>query len=229
MLHSARIYIVGPNTLLNQLIGFAVQSELNEEYEIFSNVEWLASGESGAAPRCLFLVDDSDSTARASLFRLLAEKQEDEGPCIIAALFNVDLEQSCSYQAIQRGIKGLFFDTDPIERVLKGVTMLLDGEVWIPQEVLVRAATRREEETGFILEQSRLTMREMEVLSLVSTGATNDQIAASLFISPHTVKTHMYNIFQKIGVENRLHAAMWASRHLRGRMPSFLSSPQAAT
>ena len=54
----------------------------------------------------------------------------------------------------------------------------------------------------------------MEVLALVSSGARNDEIADRLFISPHTVKTHLYKIYKKIGVPNRLQAALWASKNL---------------
>jgi DNA-binding CsgD family transcriptional regulator len=61
---------------------------------------------------------------------------------------------------------------------------------------------------------SILTQREREILSIVVGGATNEEIANKLYISPHTVKTHIYNIFKKINVPNRLQAALWVSRNL---------------
>ncbi len=63
-------------------------------------------------------------------------------------------------------------------------------------------------------DNSGLTRREIEILDLIADGFSNQQIADELFISPHTVKTHLHNIFKKINVKRRLQAALWAAKNL---------------
>lgn len=58
-----------------------------------------------------------------------------------------------------------------------------------------------------------LSARELEVLRLVSLGATNQEISRQLGISPHTVKSHIIHIFNKLSVDDRTQAAVWAARH----------------
>jgi DNA-binding NarL/FixJ family response regulator len=58
-----------------------------------------------------------------------------------------------------------------------------------------------------------LTEREMEVLKLLSTGLNNRGIAAILFVAESTVKTHVEHIIGKLGVSDRVQAAVWAARH----------------
>jgi DNA-binding NarL/FixJ family response regulator len=59
-----------------------------------------------------------------------------------------------------------------------------------------------------------LSGREREVLNLLATGLANKQIARRLGIAERTVKAHLTNIFQELGVTDRTQAALWAKEHL---------------
>ena len=60
-----------------------------------------------------------------------------------------------------------------------------------------------------------LTNREREILFKIAEGASNQDISDDLFISLHTVKTHVYHIFRKIGVKNRVEASLWVQENLK--------------
>jgi DNA-binding CsgD family transcriptional regulator/ArsR family metal-binding transcriptional regulator len=84
----------------------------------------------------------------------------------------------------------------------------------MPEENLALPASSRTvpgENTSLL--PAILTERELEVLRLVAQGATNGEISKSLKISPHTVKSHIINIFNKLGVNDRTQAAVRALRH----------------
>jgi DNA-binding NarL/FixJ family response regulator len=53
----------------------------------------------------------------------------------------------------------------------------------------------------------------MQVLRLIAHGATNPEISQLLKISPHTVKSHVIHIFNKLGINDRTQAAVWAAQH----------------
>ncbi|MCP1365881.1 LuxR C-terminal-related transcriptional regulator, partial [Halomonas sp. BBD48] len=67
-----------------------------------------------------------------------------------------------------------------------------------------------------------LTHREQEIISLLGSGASNTEIADKLFVSEHTVKSHLYNTFRKIKVHNRIQAMNWARQNL-GPLPPIHS------
>jgi len=206
------IHIVGGNNILNQLLEMAVRRELSVECVVHAAIpSELFAGSNLSGRSLLLLVDDSDLRARFALFRLLRERMAG-GPQIIAALFNVDTGITDTSQLMRSGVSALFFRSDAVAEMLKGIGALMKGESLIPRELRSAGPAKRAHSTA---EEGELTARELEILALVTTGATNEAIGSELGISPHTVKTHLYNIFRKIGVDSRFGAALWLIQNLR--------------
>lgn len=98
------------------------------------------------------------------------------------------------------GINGYLLKNCSKEELLQTLQLVMTGHTSFPYRA-VRQTSLPEMEDGF-LQQLNLTRREMEILQLVKTGLTNQQMADKLFLSIYTVETHRKNILQKLGLKN---------------------------
>ncbi len=103
--------------------------------------------------------------------------------------------------AIEREADGFVLKTDPPQQTLAAIRQVAQGHLVFPQAA--RRWLRRQPPEGL----EALTEREREILALVAEGLTNTQIARRLNVQIATVKFHLQNIFQKLGVRNRTEAA----------------------
>ena len=97
-----------------------------------------------------------------------------------------------------------------IRRVCAGEVLLTRDEL---RELAHLDALERSQEQRTRQLMASLTRREVEVLQLLGEGLGDKEIAARIFLSTETVKTHMANILTKLGVESRLQALIFAIRH----------------
>lgn len=101
-------------------------------------------------------------------------------------------------------------DADPDELIIAIRAAVAGGSPLDPRVARVLLDAGR---TG--RSRPELSPREEEVLRLVATGLANKQIGRRLGISERTVKAHLTNVFQQLGVSDRTQAALWAKDHLR--------------
>ncbi len=112
--------------------------------------------------------------------------------------------------AIDAGASGyLLKDAEP-EELMKGVQSAARGDVPLAPRAARAVLGARHRPVN----NEHLTPREEEVLALVGRGLPNKQIAVQLGISEKTVKAHLTNVFQRIGVFSRTEAAIWARERL---------------
>ena len=137
------------------------------------------------------------------------------------ALIHVEKDSVNEYICVQMGIKAAFYTDIETDQLLKGLRCLMNGEWWYSRKVLSQTlATLFENmpdsmvkpaDTAPMAEQ--LTKREKTIIKLVCQGAKNQEVADTLSISPHTVKTHLYSIFRKTSCRNRVELLNWAKQH----------------
>ncbi len=130
-------------------------------------------------------------------------------------LFNVPFNIGFHENFILKGIQGFFYQQDSLKNFIKGIQTVQNGRLWFSREVMskyILKKTKNEHPAKGMAK--KLTQRQVEILSMVAVGATNQEISKKLYISPNTVKNHLYNVFQKINVANRIQASLWAAIHL---------------
>ena len=117
--------------------------------------------------------------------------------------------------AAKAGARGYMLKDATPETLFQAIRTVYGGGVWIDQKLpgaadfAAIAVQAHAEPTGEDADGLQsLTRREMEVLSLLAEGHSNDEIAARTFISERTVKAHITSIFAKLKVDNRVKAAL---------------------
>lgn len=115
---------------------------------------------------------------------------------------------------------GVFFAGDEMSVVAKGMKKVLEGELWLSRKLTNELITSYRNKDAIVAKSTaNLTTREKEIMQLLVLGASNIQIAETLFVSENTVKTHLYNVFKKINVKNRMQAFMWAKNNHYNDLP----------
>jgi two-component system, NarL family, response regulator len=107
-------------------------------------------------------------------------------------------------KALRLGARGVVQKRFAIETLMMAVRSVADGLVWMPPTVQTEFA-RQESSSG-----KELTLRESEIVRCVASGLRNIEVAERLAITESTVKTHLNNIFQKLGVRDRLELTHYA-------------------
>jgi DNA-binding NarL/FixJ family response regulator len=108
-------------------------------------------------------------------------------------------------RAVEAGATGYLLKDTPRERLFPAIQAAARGETVLAPAVATRLVSRMRRPA-----EEALTAREVEVLELVARGSSNADVAAALFISEATVKTHLLHSFAKLGVDDRTAAVVAA-------------------
>jgi DNA-binding NarL/FixJ family response regulator len=136
-------------------------------------------------------------------------------PCFFV-LCNAIADAVFEKKAVDSGIQGIFYNNDPLHLIAKGICAVLQGDLWYSREALTKCLMGPKSlgDSSTHPALARLTFREKEILACIASGYSSKAMADEFSISLHTVKTHIYNLYKKINVNNRLQASLWATKYL---------------
>ena len=137
-------------------------------------------------------------------------------PAVI--LLTAAIDRADIVKALQIGARGVVLKESATAMLLKAIRVVIEGGYWVGREsvsdlMLALRSLGPVPERPEALPAFSLTPREIQIVGLILAAAGNKKIADALNISEKTVKHHLTNIFEKLGVSNRLELALFAAQH----------------
>ena len=132
------------------------------------------------------------------------------------------------FDAFSAGAKGVVCQTDPFEALCKCIRCIHAGQIWADSSQLQWIfKTLAEREPARIVSAKGiplLTPREDQIAHMVAEGLPNHEISSKLVVSLHTVKNHLYRIYRKLGISNRVELVLYALRSGDGSRGSSITT-----
>ena len=149
--------------------------------------------------------------------RATRELRRRDGSPPVLALTTFDDDQALAGM-LRAGAAGFVLKGVPAEDLQRAVRVVAEGGAWLDPAVTARVLTVYRTAAPPTAERASrdlgtLTSRELEVLALIGLGRTNGEIAAELFVSEGTVKTHVNHLFTKLRLRDRAAAVVFAFDH----------------
>jgi DNA-binding NarL/FixJ family response regulator len=117
------------------------------------------------------------------------------------------------FEALQAGASGFLLKNAPPEELLNAVRVVADGDALLAPSVtrrIIEQFARRAIRPDARKQLESLTQREREVLIMLARGMSNSELAAELYVSAGTIKTHVSSLLSKLGVRDRVQAVVLA-------------------
>jgi DNA-binding NarL/FixJ family response regulator len=141
---------------------------------------------------------------------VMREMQRERLPTQVVIL-TASLDEDEVLEAIRLGARGVVLKEMALRLLVQCVHKVYEGEEWVEKHMAGRALEKMlKREAGAREMAAILTPREIEIVRMVAGGLRNKEIAQKLFISEGTVKIHLHNIYEKLGVDGRLALVVYA-------------------
>jgi two-component system, NarL family, nitrate/nitrite response regulator NarL len=139
-----------------------------------------------------------------------------DGPKVL--LLTVAIDDAQVLEALELGARGVVLKEAATELLFKAIRSVVAGRYWVGRDIVTDIVRHLRERAAAVARRrpspaERLTTREREIVASVAAGESNRQIAARLGLAEDTIKHHITNIFDKLGVSNRAEMAAYAASH----------------
>jgi DNA-binding NarL/FixJ family response regulator len=117
------------------------------------------------------------------------------------------------FEALQAGASGFLLKNAPPEQLVDAVRVVAAGDALLAPSVtrrIIEQFARRPVDADVLERVASLTQREREVLVMLARGRSNSELAAELFVTEGTVKTHVSSLLAKLGLRDRVQAVVMA-------------------
>jgi DNA-binding NarL/FixJ family response regulator len=130
-------------------------------------------------------------------------------------LLTADIDRSQIIQALRCGARGVVTKHSACQLLCKSIRAVMAGEYWVGRDTVSDLVEylNKQMAAGSTRERFGLTSRELQIVREVVEGSTNREIAQRFHLSEDTVKHHLSNVFDKLGVYNRLEMALYVIHH----------------
>lgn len=207
-----RFLFVGEKSLQMKMLMSLISGKFDKPASIVAFSD-LSVDDLNKTPDSLIVLD-CHSLHKDNLLHLIELLDLERYPGIV--LINTSKDTPLKKLAQWPHVVGIMQNNSDPELVLSGFDQILRGGLWLPRDVmeaLILNGSRLNKVKKSRPMPVKLTRRETQILEKLAEGTSNTKIADSLFLSEHTVKTHLYNIYKKVNVSNRTQACNWLKQY----------------
>ena len=211
--NTRKVILITEDSLQSSLLKDVLETKLNINVKLISPEKLDTQPESVSSISAILL---DYSVISDEVFSRYMEFKKTDLKDTIEVLINCDKSITTEELFVWQSLAGIFYTFDDISTLQAGIGKVLQGDMWFSRKFSQQYIThlRRHSRPLNKTVPAILTKREQQIITFLSMGASNQQIAEQLFVSENTVKTHLHNIFKKIDVKNRVQALIWAKENI---------------
>tara|TARA_Y100000588_G_scaffold174020_1_gene187981 strand:+ start:3980 stop:4648 length:669 start_codon:yes stop_codon:yes gene_type:complete len=205
--------LIAENNLQSTLLKESIEQKVNLDIKLVSPER--LSTKSLQAPNLDLVIIDYPTMSKQYTEKY-QELRDDIESDVHEVLLNTPSDFPHSEMLKWQCLVGIFYASDTLNKLVTGFNCILQGEMWMSRKLIYQYISFYRERqcaktSPYYL---KLTKREQQIIKLLGDGASNTQIADTLYVSENTVKAHLHNTFKKIKVKNRLQALIWVKNNV---------------